>query len=251
MTVRCKAAFLVRQHLLGCLVNVLSGQLHALQIPGEVVHQVVRPATAQDSKIPGAWCWRMLEALFQCHTTRDDGKVMKVIGSVAAVAAGYSLPAKSWLRTFSEFYSASASRHSLQQVLWLPFDPFGICGFARSGEAFISHGWDGPFVAFVEAVVEALFEVSLNPSAFSGNLVCQVFSSWQKPPNLWISFLAPWEREAEELSDGSGVRLVAGQALSVHVLVPLRFRREPPEAPWALALRRAKIAPWPNSKRFH
>ncbi|CAE7223914.1 UVR8, partial [Symbiodinium pilosum] len=69
-----------------------------------------------------------------------------------------------------------------------------------SGEAFISHGWDGPFVAFVEAVVE-------------------VFSSWQKPPNLWISFLA----------------------LSVHVLVPLRFRREPPEAPWALALRRAKI----------
>ncbi|OLP90861.1 RCC1 and BTB domain-containing protein 2 [Symbiodinium microadriaticum] len=67
------------------------------------------------------------------------------------------------------------------------------------GEAFISHSWDGPFVAFAEAVVE-------------------VFSSWKKPPNLWISFLA----------------------LSVHTVVPVRLRAAPQEAPWALALQRAK-----------
>jgi len=67
------------------------------------------------------------------------------------------------------------------------------------GEAFISHSWDGPFVAFAEAVVE-------------------VFSSWKRPPNLWISFLA----------------------LSVHTVVPVRLRAAPQEAPWALALQRAK-----------
>ena len=53
------------------------------------------------------------------------------------------------------------------------------CGYARLlnkgspllGEAFVSHAWDGGFVAFAQAVF-------------------QVFQAWPLPPNLWISFLA-------------------------------------------------------------
>ncbi|CAL1159649.1 unnamed protein product [Cladocopium goreaui] len=76
-------------------------------------------------------------------------------------------------------YPVILVREVVDQIVQPAIAGLRNCGYARLlnkgspllGEAFVSHAWDGAFVAFAQAVF-------------------QVFQAWQPPPNLWISFLA-------------------------------------------------------------